>query len=232
MSEPLRIALVGATGLVGRRVIEACIGRSDVRLVGISRREVKLPQGARMELFVAEPDKWGEVFEALRPTVLISALGTTMKKAGGDEGAFRAVDQHLVLQTARAAKEAGVARMVAVSSVNANARAKNFYMRVKGETENDLRKAGFKRLDILQPGLLRGARENDPRTAEGIGQILAPLVDPFLSGKYRNYRSIDARVVAEAALGFASRKAAGKFTHTHDQMVRCARDWVKSGEVK
>ena len=81
MSEPLRIALVGATGLVGRRVIEACIGRSDVRLVGISRREVKLPQGARMELFVAEPDKWGEVFEALRPTVLISALGTTMKKA-------------------------------------------------------------------------------------------------------------------------------------------------------
>lgn len=230
MSEPLRVALVGATGLVGRRVIEECIGRPDVRLVAISRREVKLPQGARMELFVAEPEKWGEVFEALRPTALISALGTTIKKVGGDQEAFRAVDQHLAVSTARAAKDAGVKRLVAISSINANAHAKNFYMRVKGETEAELSKVGLKRLDLLQPGLLRGPRENDPRTAEGIGQVLAPLIDPFLGGKYRDYRSIDARVVAQAALGFAGRKAAGRFTHTHDQIVRCAREWVKLGE--
>ncbi len=230
MSEPLRVALVGATGLVGRRVIEECIGRPDVRLVAIARREVKLPHGARMELFIAEPDKWGDVFEALRPTALICALGTTMKKVGGDEDAFRAIDQDLVIKTARAAKDAGVTRMVAVSSISANARAKNFYLRVKGETEAELSRIGFKRLDLLQPGLLRGPRENDQRTGEGIGQLIAPLIDPFLGGKYRDYRSIDARVVAQAALGFAGRKASGRFTHTHDQIVRCAREWVKSGE--
>ena len=117
MSEPQRIVLVGATGLVGRRVIEACIGREDIRLAAISRREVKLPKGARMELFVAQPEKWGEIFEALQPTALISALGTTIKKVGGDEDAFRAVDQHLVINTAEAAKKAGVCQMVAVSSI-------------------------------------------------------------------------------------------------------------------
>lgn len=229
MSEPVRIVLVGATGLVGRRVIEACIGRNDIRLSAISRREVKLPKGARMELFVAEPDKWGEVFDALQPTALISALGTTIKKVGGDEEAFRAIDQHLVLDTAQAAKDAGVRRMVAISSIGADARAKNFYLRVKGETEASLSKIGFKRLDLLQPGLLRGPRENDMRVAEGIGQMFAPLIDPFLGGKLRDYRSIDARVVAQAALGFASRKAAGRFTHTHDQIVRAAREWAKQG---
>jgi uncharacterized protein YbjT (DUF2867 family) len=229
MSEPVRIVLVGATGLVGRRVIEACIGRNDIRLSAISRREVKLPKGARMELFVAEPDKWGEVFDALQPTALISALGTTIKKVGGDEEAFRAIDQHLVLDTAQAAKDAGVRRMVAISSIGADALAKNFYLRVKGETEASLSKIGFKRLDLLQPGLLRGPRENDTRVAEGIGQMFAPLIDPFLGGKLRNYRSIDARVVAQAALGFASRKAAGRFTHTHDQIVRAAREWTKQG---
>lgn len=229
MSEPVRIVLVGATGLVGRRVIEACIGRNDIRLSAISRREVKLPKGARMELFVAEPDKWGEVFDALQPTGLISALGTTIKKVGGDEEAFRAIDQHLVLDTAQAAKDAGVRRMVAISSIGADARAKNFYLRVKGETEASLSKIGFKRLDLLQPGLLRGPRENDTRVAEGIGQMFAPLIDPFLGGKLRDYRSIDAGVVAQAALGFASRKAAGRFTHTHDQIVRAAREWAKQG---
>lgn len=229
MSDPARIVLVGATGLVGRRVIEACIGRDDIRLSAISRREFKLPKGARMELFVAEPDKWVEVFEALQPAALISALGTTIKKAGGDEEAFRAVDQQLVLDTAQAARDAGVRQMVAVSSINADPHAKNFYLRVKGETEASLSKIGFKRLDLLQPGLLRGPRENDTRVAEGIGQIVAPLIDPFLGGKLRDFRSIDARVVAQAALGFASRKAAGRFTHTHDQIVRCAREWVKQG---
>ena len=118
-------------------------------------------------------------------------------------------------------------QMVAVSSINADARAKNFYMRVKGETEQALSKIGFKRLDILQPGLLRGPRENDVRVAEGIGQVIAPLIDPFLGGKLRDYRSIDARLVAQAALGFASRKAAGRFTHTHDQIVRAARERAK-----
>ena len=229
MSEPVRIVLVGATGLVGRRVIEACIGREDIRLSAISRREVKLPKGARMELFVAEPGKWGEVFEALQPTALISALGTTIKKVGGDEEAFRAIDQHLVLDTAQTAKDAGVRRMVAISSIGADARAKNFYLRVKGESEASLSKIGFKRLDLLQPGLLRGPRENDTRVAEGFGQMFAPLIDPFLGGKLRDYRSIDARVVAQAALGFASRKAAGRFTHTHDQIVRAAREWAKQG---
>lgn len=229
MSEPARIALVGASGLVGRRVIEACIGRRDVHLVAIARREMPLPKGARMELFVADCDKWGEVFEALRPTALISALGTTWKKAGQDEAAFRAVDQALVLDTARAARAAGVRQMVAVSSVNADRHARNFYLRVKGETEAELSRIGFKRLDLLQPGLLRGPRANDPRLAEGIGQMLAPLVDPLLLGKWRDYRSIDARVVAEAALGLATRKAGGRFTHRHDAIRRAAREWAGPG---
>ena len=59
-----------------------------------------LPKGARMELFVAEPKNWGEVIEALRPTAMICALGTTWKKSGRDEAAFRAVDHDLVLATA------------------------------------------------------------------------------------------------------------------------------------
>lgn len=230
MSEPLRLALVGATGLIGSQVIRACIGRPDVRLVAISRREFTLPKGARMELFVAEPDKWGEVFEALQPTALISALGTTWKKSGEDEEAFRAVDQHLVLNTAHAAREAGIERMVSISSVGANRMSKNFYLRVKGEVEADLSKVGFKRLDILQPGLLKGHRENDRRVGERLGIMASPLVDPFLNGKWRKFRSIDALTVAHGAIGLANRKAGGRFTHDNDSICRSAREWLKAAD--
>lgn len=223
MSEPLRIALVGATGLVGRSLIELCVGRADVRLAALARREMPLPVGARMEMFVAEPDKWGEVIEAVRPQVLVSALGTTWRKAGKDEAAFRAVDQHLVLQTARAARVHGVERMVAVSSVGADSGSKTFYLRVKGEVERDLAKAGFKRLDILRPGLLKGERENDVRPGERAAAVISPVADLLLHGRFRQYRSIPAHVVAEGILALCLKSTQGRFVHDNDGIRRAAR---------
>jgi uncharacterized protein YbjT (DUF2867 family) len=230
MTGPVRVALVGATGLVGRRVIEIASAGDEVRILGIARREAPLPPGARMEMFVAAPDKWGEVLDAVRPRALICALGTTWKKAGRDEAAFRSVDQDLVLATAEAAKAAGVPNMVVVSAAGADKRAKALYMRVKGETEEALSRVGFKRLDILHPGLLRGERVADLRFAERAAIIAAPLIDPLLSGKWERYRSIDAGLVAEAALGLALRRASGRFTHDNEAMRRAAREWRKATE--
>ena len=223
MSEPVRIALVGATGLIGRTLIELVVGREDVRLTGIARRESKLPKGARMEMFVAEPEKWGEVIEAVAPDVLVSALGTTWRKAGHDEAAFRAVDQELVLETARAAREHGVPRMIAISSVGADPAAKGLYLRVKGEVERELMKMGFERLDILRPGLLRGRREADRRVLERAGILLSPIIDLFLHGNARRYRSIAAETVAEAVLALALRKAGGRFKHDNEAIHRASR---------
>lgn len=228
---PVRIALVGATGLVGRRVIELASAGDEVRIVGIARREVPLPPGARMEMFVAEPAKWGEVLDAVRPRALICALGTTWKKAGRDEAAFRAVDHDLVLAIAETAKRAGVPNMVVISAAGADARSKSLYMRVKGETEEALSRVGFKRLDILHPGLLRGTRTDDLRFAERAAIIAAPLIDPLLSGSWQRFRSIDAGLVAEAALGLALRRAGGRFTHDNEAMRRAAREWRRLGET-
>jgi uncharacterized protein YbjT (DUF2867 family) len=228
---PVRIALVGATGLVGRKVIELSSAGDEVRIVGIARREAPLPPGARMEMFVAETDKWSEVLEAVRPRALICALGTTMKKAGGDEAAFRAVDFDLVLATAQAAHRAGVPNMVLVSAAGADARSKSFYMRVKGEAEDAVSRVGFKRLDILAPGLLRGERVDDLRLADRAAIVAAPLIDPLLSGKWERFRSIDAALVAEAALGLAMRRAGGRLTHDNEAMRRAAREWRRARET-
>ena len=223
MSEPIRIALVGASGLIGSEVIRLCVGREDVRLTAIARSELALPPGARMEVFVADPANWGEVIEALSPTAVICALGTTWKKTGKDEAAFRAVDQELVLAVARAAKAHGVGRFVSVSSTGADPHAKTFYLRVKGETDRELAKIGFGRLDVLRPGLLRGKRGGERRVGERLGILLSPLVNPLLVGQWRTYRAINAEIVARAALGCALRPARGRFVHDNDAILRAAR---------
>jgi uncharacterized protein YbjT (DUF2867 family) len=104
-------------------------------------------------------------------------------------------------------------------------------MRVKGEAEEALSRVGFKRLDILHPGLLRGTRTDDLRFAERAAIIAAPLIDPLLSGSWQRFRSIDAGLVAEAALGLALRRAGGRFTHDNEAMRRAAREWRRLGET-
>ncbi|WP_095011507.1 NAD(P)H-binding protein [Tsuneonella mangrovi] len=222
MSDPVRIALVGASGLIGRTLIERAVGRSDVKIVAIARREMPLPRGARMELHVADPAGWGDVLATIAPDVLVSALGTTWRKAGRSEETFRAVDETLVLDTARAARSHGIERMIAVSSAGADYASRNFYLQVKGEVDRDLSRLGFKRLDILRPGLLRGRREGDRRLLERLGIVFAPLTNLFMHGRYRAYRSVKATMMADAIFALAMRRAGGRFTHDPDSIARSA----------
>jgi uncharacterized protein YbjT (DUF2867 family) len=223
MSSPLRICLVGATGLVGRTLIERAVARTDVRLIGVARREMRLPFGARMEMLLAEPANWADAIAAANAKVLVCALGTTMKKAGRDEAAFRAVDLDLVRACGEAAKAAGIERMIVVSSVGADPMARNFYLRTKGEMEEALARLRLRRLDILRPGLLRGRRVDDSRPLERIAGLLAPLIDPFLNGERRRYRSVRAEVLADAIFALAKEKAGGHFVHEHDGFLRAIR---------
>ncbi|WP_120076627.1 NAD(P)H-binding protein [Aurantiacibacter odishensis] len=227
MSDPRRILLVGATGLIGRTIIARSPDIGGISLQGLARREIPFPPGVRMELVLAKSDEWPGIITQLEPDAIISALGTTRKKAGSDE-AFREVDHDLVLEVGKAAKAAGVKNFVQVSSVGADPFSRNAYLKVKGEAEKDLRALKLRRLDILRPSLLRGQRQNDLRPLEKLGQVAAPLGDLFLQGSKAKYRSIKAIDVADAALACAMQKAGGQFVHEHDSIMRLIRDFRRT----
>lgn len=220
--KPTRICLVGATGLVGSQLIEQAVGRADVRLVGVARRETKLPAGARMEMLLADPAGWADAIAAANAKVLVCALGTTMRREGQDQAAFRAVDHDLVVDCGRAAKAAGIGHMIVVSSVGADLASRSFYLRVKAEMERALGKLGLRRLDILRPSLLRGPRP-ERRPAERLAMLLSPALDLLLHGRLRRFRSIEADMVAQAAFALAREKAGGRFVHEHDSLLRAIR---------
>lgn len=223
MSEQTRVVLMGATGMIGRAVMAEAVGRPDIHLVAVARREVPLPKGARMEMLLSDTEHWPDAIAAGRPHTVVIALGTTIKAVGGDRQAFRAVDHDLVLECAAAAKAAGARQLIVVSSVGARFSAKNFYLSVKGEVEDKLAKLHFDRLDIIRPGLLRGKREGAPRPAERIGMILSPLADILMQGSLRRYRSAKASDVARVILKLAGTKQRGRFVHQHDEMRRILR---------
>lgn len=218
-----RVMLVGATGLVGREVIVQAAGLPDIALLGLARSEMEMPPGARFELLLADPDNWDDAVAAIRPEAVICALGTTRRKAGSNE-AMRKVDHDLVLKVAQAAKDQGADHFIQISSVGADPASRSYYLRTKGETENALQKLRFRRLDVLRPGLLRGARQGDFRLGERMAAALSPLTDALLWGSWTRYRSIAAADVARAVLQATRERAGGAFAYQNDGIRRlCAR---------
>lgn len=203
--------IVGATGMVGRAVIDH-FGSTPVTV--LARRAIDGLAAHHKEM-VALPERWGDIIAAEKPSVLISCLGTTIRQAGS-QAAFRAVDHDLVLAAARGAKAGGTPHMIAVSSVGAATKSGNFYLRTKGETEDDLRALGFHRLDLIRPGLLRGDRPGPQRLGEGLATIAAPLTDALLHGSFRRYRSISGDSVAAAIVRLAGQGGSGVYIHEND----------------
>jgi uncharacterized protein YbjT (DUF2867 family) len=136
-------------------------------------------------------------------------------REAGNQSAFRAVDLELVQEFAQLALSCGAERLVVVSALGADAASKNFYLRVKGEMEKALEAKRFRSLDILQPALLLGSRR-DLRPLEFAAQLLMPLVNPLLLGRWARWRAIPAATVATAMCGAAQSGRRGVYRYTHD----------------
>ncbi|UUR07765.1 Rossmann-fold NAD(P)-binding domain-containing protein [Sphingomonas glaciei] len=200
----MKLALIGATGLIGRQLWPLLEARHELLVLG--RRS----SGAAREKLGAMED-WPGLLDGERVDCALSTLGTTRSQAGS-WAAFEAVDRDAVLAFARAAKAAGARHFLAVSSSGADPSSRNAYLRLKGEVEGALAGMGFARVDILRPGLLLGQRQ-ERRVAEGIGQALSPLINLLLRGPLDRYAGIDAGLVARAMAVLAEREEPGLFRH-------------------
>jgi uncharacterized protein YbjT (DUF2867 family) len=191
------VLIAGASGLVGREILQGLLSDDSVAVVhSLGRRElplqhVKLTQH-RVDFSKALPalPSVGEAFVA---------LGTTIKVAGSQE-AFRAVDFDAVVAVAKAAKAAGATRLGVVSAMGADPRSRIFYNRVKGEMEAALTALGFDTLVIARPSFLVGDREalgqplrGGEKLALNVSKWLAPIIPD-------NLKAIDAAAVARALL--------------------------------
>jgi uncharacterized protein YbjT (DUF2867 family) len=198
----MRAIVAGATGLVGGELINLLAPDSRFTSVTVwARRRLELD--GKFNLTQASLDE----AEFPPADVAFCALGTTIGKAGS-QSAFYAVDHDLVISFAEKAKTAGVHNFVLVSSIGADARSANFYLKVKGQTENDLKSIGFNQLTILRPSMLLGDRK-EFRFGELIGKGVISVVNPLMLGPLKKYRGVNAKEVAQKMISVCFEERAG-----------------------
>jgi len=216
----LKVALLaGASGLVGTCALDALLGAPDFgRVFAVTRRPLGR-EHSRLANRIVQFERLEAQLKGITCHVALCALGTTIRQAGSQTD-FRQVDLDYVLAFARAAKAAQAQRFVVISSVGADAGSKTFYLRTKGEVEEALAALDFVSLDILQPSLLLGWR-NQMRPLELVLRVVMPLVNPFLVGTREVYRAVAAQTVGAAMPGAtrSGRRGVQRYTYSGIQAL-------------
>ncbi|MBD2716595.1 NAD(P)H-binding protein [Microvirga sp. STR05] len=220
--------LIGATGLVGDYLLRQLLSDSRFERIKVfTRRPTGYQNPGKLEEHLIDFDHPGQWQHLLTGDVLFSALGTTLRQAGGNDAQYK-VDYTYQYRVAEAAAQNGVKTYVLVSSAGADTEAFVFYSRMKGKLEQDIKRLPFQRIRILQPGMLAGHR-HEPRLAERLALPLAALAG-YLPG-LQQYRPIHGREVAQAMVNAALDEKPGVQTDTLEDVFRRAENGSSNSAV-
>jgi uncharacterized protein YbjT (DUF2867 family) len=188
----------GATGLVGNLLLEELAKTNSYNAIIIFVRQptgISLPGVEEIVSDFTDPAAFSS---KIAGDDLFICLGTTIKKARSIAN-MEKIDRDLPVTAARIALSNGIKRIAVVSSIGASAGSKNYYLRIKGEMEEEILKQNFEKIVIVRPSMLLGDRK-ERRTGEMFGKVVMKTVQPILAGKLRKFRAIHGRDVAKAMI--------------------------------
>ena len=196
--------IAGSTGFLGSKILNF-LYKEDQKIYCLSRRKSEI-NSINIEDIIIDFDainnlslpKIDHVYLCLgyelRAWELIS-----MPERKKDP--FYKVDYEYTLNIAKKAEEVGATSISLVSAVGANKNSESFYLKTKGDLEEEIKKLNFETINIFQPGHLAGRinwqkKKSDPRLDVFAFEIGSLFLDPFLVSRLKKFRSINANKLA------------------------------------
>lgn len=209
--------IIGSSGLTGSQLLKALL-TSNVyeKVISFVRKGSKISHPKLIQHVVDfdNPESYQDLIEG---NDMFCCMGTTIKKAGTEE-AFEKVDLHYPVQFAKVAVNRGIKQYSIISSIRANAKSGNFYLRTKGRCEEELRKLPFQSISIFRPSLLLGNRK-EFRLGEKLGEYAMKIFGIFFVGKLKRYKPVDVKKVAYAMFNIAQENTVGYHIYESEEIA-------------
>jgi uncharacterized protein YbjT (DUF2867 family) len=217
MKQLKHVTVVGASGLIGSRLLKLLLADPDIEQVHIPARRALDIADKRARVSVIDLTD----VEALSSIVTGSdavfvAVGTTQAQVKGNPDAYRRVDFEIPVSVARACKAQAIPQLLLISSVGADAGSRNFYLKIKGEVEEEIQRIGIPSVSVFRPSLLLGKR-TEIRPGERLAQAVMPWFSFLLPSKYR---AISAAEVAAAMYREAKNPSQGFSVLQYREIVK------------
>jgi uncharacterized protein YbjT (DUF2867 family) len=179
-----KAVIIGASGLIGSNLLNILLQQPEYDEILVLVRKGLPVKNDKLTQVLTDFDKIENYSEMITGHAVFSCLGSTKKKTP-DTDQYRKIDHDYPLRLAQIAKSNGIKQFHLISAIGADAASGNFYLKMKGETEKDIKKIGLESLHIYQPSLLTGNRK-ESRLTERIAIALMKAFDPILFGGLKN----------------------------------------------
>lgn len=207
--------VIGSTGLIGGHLLDLLQKDSDFSQIKVLVRRPITFTNSIIKVVVIDFSNLEDFKLGISESdVIFCAIGTTNKKMKGNTNQYRKIDYDIPLNAAKLGLETGCDKFVFVSSLGANSKSTNFYLKLKGETEDALTALNIPSLLLFRPSLLLGKRK-EFRLGEIIGRlVMLPL--SFLIPT--RMRPIKAYFVAKSMLEASKKEITGVNIYHYDEM--------------
>lgn len=191
MSSPTRVVLLGATGAVGRNVLDVLLADPRVTAVTtIGRRAVDVAGApAKLTQHVVDleaPASYQALLAGHEAAICTLGVGQPSKLPRAE---VWKVEVDYVMDFAAACRASGVERFSLMTSVGSDANARSYYLRMKGELEARVQALGFRRVSLFRPSMLLTSANRYGWT-QGLTLAVWPRLKWLLAGPLRPLRGI------------------------------------------
>ncbi len=193
------VTIIGATGLIGGKLLELLLKDPTIHTVrALVRKTMDSSNPRLLQMVINFEDAKAYEPHMAGADAVFCAVGTTNSKVQGDKELYKKVDFDIPVFAAKAAARNGVHAFILVSAVGANPENnQNFYLKLKGVTEEAVCKEMIPSIHVMRPSLLLGERK-ERRFGEKIAQVVMPAFSWAMGGSTAKYKAIDAAEVAKA----------------------------------
>ncbi len=153
----MKVIVTGATGMVGKGVLLECLESNEVReVLSISRRSLEMTHPKLKEIIHSDFSDYSSIkTQLVGYAACYACMGVS--SAGMDESEFAKLTYQYTLALAKELLSINTdITFIYVSGqgTDSTEKGKVMWARVKGKTENDLLKLGFKQAYMYRPGAI------------------------------------------------------------------------------
>ncbi|HSH52113.1 MAG TPA: NAD-dependent epimerase/dehydratase family protein [Bacteroidales bacterium] len=214
----------GASGLTGSYLVKELTQNEQYQTIKAFNRRTQNYNNAKIKEHLINFNQLNEYAHEFKADDVFCCLGTTLKKAGSKENFFE-IDHDLPLQIARICQNNHCDTFIAISSIGANAKSSNYYIRTKGLMEQNILNLNFRYQAFVRPSMLLGSR-TESRPAETFGKIMMKVFGFLFMGNLKKFRGIHAQTVAKAMINIINQQnyfsKAGKNIFESDELKKIA----------
>ena len=202
MNRKLHALILGATGATGKELVKELLNNPNFYKISVFGRRVPDIDNKKLFKYKINFSELNKIKKLLSGDILFSALGTTLKQAGGKKQQFL-VDYTYQYEFAKIAVENGTKNYSLVSSTGADKNSFFFYPKIKGELEESIKKLPFNKIQIFQPPTLI-RQSHLARRGEKIGIKVFNRLNKI--GLFKSQKPLPVKILAKIMIDAALSK--------------------------